>query len=205
VRVATALGVVLALGPLDPGDADRRAATELVPELGAFHSGTDLNGDGLADVLVKNDAGTIEVWRVDRLGSAPYAIEMAVPPSRAEGGEGGGLLVLAGDVPVPAGDPIAPRFDDVATFAGGRYTDTSDAARAWHEARAPAPSNAPVLTPPPDEARLRAALERAWHAVLAGQSVETVLRALGREPVPLQLRAAFDRHTRTIADKAPRR
>src|SRR6185369_4447109 len=70
VRVATPLGVVMAVGPLDIGDADRRAATELVPALvvgaegGAFRSGTDLNGDGMIDVVLKSESGALAIWHM---------------------------------------------------------------------------------------------------------------------------------------------
>jgi hypothetical protein len=206
VRVATSLGVVMALGPLDAGDLDRTAPTELVPALEGvrFRSGTDLNGDGLVDVVVKNDAGTLSIWHVDAFGSAAYAIAMAAPPSRGIEIDGDPRLALAGALPVPPGDPIAPELGDVATFAAGGYTDATPAARAWHARLVPAPSPLLVvpLGPPRDDVRLRAAVERAWHAVLAGQGAEIVLRALGREPVPAPLRAAFDRHARAVADAA---
>ncbi|MFT3768366.1 MAG: VCBS repeat-containing protein [Minicystis sp.] len=211
VRVATPLGVVMAVGPLDVGELDRRAATELVPALvggeekgdapGAYRTGTDLNGDGLLDVVLRNEAGVLSIWHFDRLGSGAYEIEMLAPPTRALDLDGDGRIDFEGEIPPAPGDAIAPRFRDVATFAGGRYVNTSPAARAWHTQRARAGVS---LTR--DEVRLRATLERAWHTVLSGdQPVKNVLETLRNEVVPEALRAAFDRHARGIAGlPAPR-
>jgi hypothetical protein len=104
-------------------------------------------------------------------------------------------------VPVDHGDPIAPRFTDVATFDGVRYSDQTPAARGFHarltEARRPQAA---------DAARLRDALERAWHAVLAGdKSAEAARKELDREAVPKGLRQAFDRHVARIEAIKPRR
>ena len=200
VRVATPAGVVLAVGPLDADDLDRSQATELVPALSladdgsgaAFRSGTDLNGDGSPDVILRNDAGALSISHLGELGSAAYPILMAVPPLRGtDVGDGG--VGLWGRLPVPPGDPIAPVLADVATFAAGAYSNTTAAAREFHAREAARPG---VKTP--DAARLRAALERAWHTVLAGQPGEGVLRDLAREPVPERLRASFDVHVRAI-------
>jgi hypothetical protein len=202
VRVATSLGVVLAVGPLDVGDLARREATELVPALvggakpgerGAFQTGTDLNGDGRTDVILRNDSGKIAIWHFDVRGSGEYAVEMVIPPSRGADLDGDGRADLIGEIESPSGDPIAPRFSDMATFEGGRYASS----KRWHAARAGAISARKDLG---DAARLRASLERAWHVALAGtEPAENVLKALGREPVPPTLRAAFERHVRAIA------
>ncbi len=212
VRVATPRGVVLAVGPLDASDLDRRKATELVPALvvgaagegGAFRSGTDLNGDGTVDVVLRNDAGALSIWHIGELGSGLYAVRMATPPLRgidveASTGEGSGRIDLWGQLPTDPADPIAPRLADVATFGGGAYSDDTAAARAWHGRE-----SARIVTATGDASRLRAALERAWHAVLGGQAPEPVLQALRKETVPLSLRAAFDAHARTIAALAAR-
>lgn len=203
VRVATALGVVMAVGPLDAGDVDRRQATELVPALhkgGAYRSGTELAGDGRLVVVLRNEAGTLAMWHVDALGSGAYAIEMETPPVRGIDVDGDGHVDLAGELPIPPDDPIAPRLTDVATFDGGRYSNASPAARAWHTELAAAPA-----IKAPEEARLRAAIERAWHAVLGGAPAESALRELRRETVAQALRASFERHARSIAEMAARR
>ena len=208
VRVATAHGVVLALGPLEAADLDRNKATELVPALlvgaggegGAFRSGSDLNGDGTLDVVLRNDLGALSIWHLGELGSGLYPVTMATPPSRGIDVEGSGHIDLWGQLPADPVDPLAPSFADVATFTGGAYSDDTPAARAWHGREAARPPPTAVG----DAARLRAALERAWHAVLGGQAPEPVLKALRREPVPPRLRASFDLHVRTIAAITPR-
>ena len=208
VRVATPRGVVLAVGPLEAGDLDRRRATELVPALLtgddgegiAFRSGTNLNGDGSLNVVVRNDAGELSIWHLGELGSGLYAVSMAAPPTRGIDVEGSGHIDLWGQLPADPADPIAPRLADVATFAGGAYSNGTPAARAWHAREAARP----LPTAVSDARRLRAILERAWHAVLEGQPPESVLQALRREPVPARLRAAFDVHQRTVAAIAPR-
>jgi hypothetical protein len=200
VRVATPRGVVLAVGPLDPGDVDRSQATELVPALllgddgsgTAFRSGTDLNGDGSPDVVLRNDAGALSIWHVGEMGAAPYPIRMAAPPLRGTDA-GDGRVGLWGRLPVPSVDPIAPRLVDVATFEAGAYSNATAAARAFHAREAARP-----VVKAPDAARLRAAIERAWHVVLAGQPAERALHELEREPVPEPLRASFEAHVRTL-------
>lgn len=211
VRVATPLGVVMAVGPLDVGDIERREATELLPALiggdagkpGAFLTGNDLNGDGRLDVVLRSDSGAIAIWHFDGLGSGAYEIAMAIAPSRGADVDGDGRVDLIGERPTPASDPIAPRFADVATFHEGRYTNASPSGRAWHARRARAavsPSGAK------DDARLRAAIERAWHTILAGtETAENVLRDLRREPAPPALRASFERHVREVATLSPGR
>ena len=207
VRVATPLGVVMAVGPLDAGDLDRRTATELVPALlgggpkgeapGAYRTGTDLNGDGRLDVVLRNEAGVISIWHFDGLGSGAYEIEMEASPTRASDLDGDGRIDLEGDLEIAPGDAIAPRFRDVATFDSGRYTNRSASARAWHMRMARA-ANAPAGAP--DETRLRIALERSFHEVLAGaRPVKNVLEDLRREPVSTGLRSTFERHVRVIA------
>jgi hypothetical protein len=200
-RVATPFGVVLAVGPLDAGDVDRDQPTELVPSLVnegralAFGSGSDLNGDGSLDVVLRNDAGSISIWHVEPLGAGPYAVYLAAPPTRGVDAEGDGRVALWAALPVAPGDPIAPRLTDVATFASGAYSDDTPAARAWHAREAASP----LPTSVSDAVRLRAALERAWHAIMAGQPPETVLSALRREPAPPPLRPWFEGHLRTLA------
>ncbi|KYF65621.1 hypothetical protein BE15_44355 [Sorangium cellulosum] len=215
VRVATPRGVVMAAGPLDSGRVDRSQATRLVPSLlpgaapdaaeplGMFRSGSDLNRDGAPDIVLSNEAGELEIWAVQPLGAARYAVELATPPRFALDVDRDGTLELAGRVPVKGGDPIAPDLLDVAGFEGGRYTHRGDAARAFHEARARADDNGPGgkrQEPPKDDAaRLRRALEQAWHAALAGRPEKETLAALDREPVPPGLQPAFAAHRARVA------
>ncbi len=210
-RVATDRGVVLAVGPLDAGDLDRREATELcravpAPEGGSgvlFQSGSDLAGDGAIAVVLRNDAGELAIWHVREIGSGVYPVTSAAPPTLGVDVDGDGRLNLWGEIPVDPADPIAPRLADVATFASGGYSDATAAARAWH-ARALEAATAPrTSTNVSDAVRLRSAIERTWHAILSGEPRETAAGALAREPVPRALRASFDRHLRTIAAIPP--
>jgi hypothetical protein len=203
VRVATPRGVVLALGPLDAGDLDRGLATELVPTLtsadpnspAAWSSGTDLNGDGAPDVVVKNEAGALAIWRVGELGSGAYGVTMAAAPTSGIVVDGDPRVALWGQARVPAGDAIAPSLTDVATFAGGAYSDATPAARAWHT-RALAAIPTAVAG---DAPRLRATLERAWHGLLEGKPRDPILGELSKERVPRALAASFEAHQRRLA------
>ncbi|WP_437605978.1 VCBS repeat-containing protein [Sorangium sp. So ce834] len=221
VRVATPRGVVMAAGPLDSARADRSQATQLVPslppgsepdateQLGAFRSGTDLNRDGAPDVVLRNEAGALEIWAVQPFGAARYAVELAAPPRFALDVDHDGTLELAGRVPVTEGDPIAPDLLDVAGFEGGRYTHRGGAARSFHAARAGGSGadaggqGRPKEPEKDDAARLRGALERAWHALLAGRPAADALAALDREPVPPALREAFAAHRARVTGAAP--
>jgi hypothetical protein len=208
VRVATTRAVVMALGPLDSRDSARDVATELVPALlledggrsgSAFQSGTDLTGDGAISVVARSEAGQLAIWRVTSLGAAPYAIAMEVKASRGLDVDGDGRVDLVGDFPVDRGEPIAPRLRDAATFDGAGFSNRTEGARAFHAGlarpAAPLASEAPVS----DEARLRRAVERAWHAVLAGQPRDEALKELQREAVPARLRASFERWVGVIS------
>jgi len=213
-RVATSRGVVLAVGPSDAG----AHATELLPALvpgetgrpedGAFRSLTDLNDDGMLDVVLRGRSGALEVHRVFATGSARYETDMSLVPKEVADVDGDGRIDLVGRVPVAEDDPIRPSFIEVATFERGAYRASSAAAITFHASRADAPpqrSESPVG----DASRLRRALERAWHALHAGRDRASTLEALTKEPVPASLRASFDKHvTRLRADagaKSPSR
>jgi hypothetical protein len=207
VRAATAHGVVLALGPFEQPDVDNRPA-ELVAALApdavsaddVTRQLTDLNGDGLLDAVLRNRRGAIEIHRIGPLGSSPHAVRMAVVPSELADADGDGRLDLIGRAEVPEDDPIAPALVDMATFEDGQYTNASAGARAFHDrlASPPAARSRPLPAPIDDATRLRGAIERAWHALLAGNARARVLEALGAEPVPQPLRASFDRHRARI-------
>jgi hypothetical protein len=232
VRAATSRGVVLALGPLDARELARAEATELVPSLlpaddgdarhGAFRSGTDLNGDELPDVIVRSEAGALEVWSLDVFGANRYPVELEAPPTSGADVDGDGRVDLLGAVPVPPFDPIAPSLDDVATADARGFSHGTEGARAWHAARAAElarPADAPAKAeatagrppkPPTDEARLRRAIERAWHRALAGEARDAALAELDRERVPAALRASFEAWQRRVeraarAEAAPPR
>jgi hypothetical protein len=200
VRAITPRAVVMAVGPLDAADHDRRPATELVPALvpgeqgGAYRSGTDLTGDGSPDVILRNEAGALEIWHLAELGAGRYQVLLEGPPTAAADVDEDGKIDLLGRAPIAPDDPLAPNLGDVATFDGERYSDLTPPARAWHARRA----ETPIPGSGGDELRLRAAVERAWHAILAGQPRDKALRALERESVPPKLRDAWARHVKRL-------
>ena len=208
IRVATARSVVMAVGPLDSRDTARDVATELVPALlvedggrrgSAFRSGTDLTGDGAISVVAKSETGQLAIWRITSLGASPYPIAMQAAATRALDVDGDGRVDLVGDLATDRGDTISPRLSDAATFDGVGFSDRTEGARAFHaELCEPAPPSKGDAKPG-DERRIRAAVERAWHAVRAGKSRDDALKELQREAVPARLRASFDRYVSVIS------
>jgi hypothetical protein len=207
IRVATTRSVVMAVGPLDARETARDAATELVPALmtddggraAAFLSGTDLTGDGATSVVARSETGQLTIWRVTSLGASPYPAVMAAPAMQGLDVDGDGRVDLVGNLVADAPDAIAPKLSCAATFDGVRFSDRTEGARAFHAALAEV---AKSDDKPSDEARIRRAIERAWHAVLAGKSKDEALKELGSEAVPPRLRAAFD-HWVGVISSAP--
>ncbi len=208
IRVATARTVVMAVGPLDPGDTARATATELVPALveedggragSAFQSGTDLTGDGTIAVVARSESGELTIWRVTPLGASPYPVAMQGAATRGLDVDGDGHVDLAGDLPRDRGDTIGARLGDVATFDGVGFSDRTAGARAFHAALADAPANGKSDAKPGDEAHVRRAVERAWHSVLAGRSKDDALKELQREEVPARHRSSFERYVSVIS------
>jgi hypothetical protein len=237
VRVATSRGVVMAVGPLAPTDP-RDRATELVTALvpgplgdeasGAYQSGTDLNGDGSPDVVVRNERGVMEVWGILATGATLYTIVLEVPATRALDVDNDGQVDFVGEVEVAPDDPIAPRLEDAATFQGAMYSNRTAAAKAWHARRADAlaaatpnstgtgagtgaatgtgtatgtgaGAGAGAAPPVSDAMRLRRALELAWHRILSGAPRKAALENLDKEPIPADLREPFQRYRRIIS------
>jgi hypothetical protein len=161
----------------------------------AWSSGSDLNGDGSPDALVRNEAGALAVWHLGELGSGVYGVAMAAAPTSGVAIDGDPHLALWGAASIAAGDPIAPKLVDVATFADGAYANSTPAARAWH-ARAGAAIPKAVAG---DAARLRAVIERAWHGLLEGKPRDPILTDLAKESVPRSLAASFQAHERRLA------
>jgi hypothetical protein len=220
VRIATPYAVVMAVGPLDSSERDRDQPTELVaalimgpssvPQKGAgdrggelqgaaLRSGTDLNGDGAPDVVLRSETGALEMWRISRMGSNRYDVILETRPTRAEDADGDGSVDLAGEVFVPGSEPISAELVDIATFDGERYANSTETARAYHEIRLQALSEQSARNPSlGDAARLKRAVEGCWHAILAGRPRKTALAALDREMVPDALRQAFQALRRRV-------
>lgn len=166
VRVVTPSGIVLALGPDRALPRDPTVPSRLLPAwLGAYPSGQDLTGDSMPDVIVAADDGTLAVYRIDRLGSLRYPVLSDVSPSRIVDINTDGWLDLQGAVPVPAGDPIAPELVEVAVCTGGGFSARHPATIAWHRERE---KSIVIPSDGPPERRLKAAIEKAFHAMRAG-------------------------------------
>jgi hypothetical protein len=165
VRVATRYGVVMALGPTSSHDALRGNHVQLVTTLaeGRWRSGSDLNGDGLPDVVVTRSSGGIEIWGLHAKGASPYPVEAIVPVTEATDVDGDGRPDLVGVVPVPKGDGVAPHLVEVATFLGGEYRTDTPSVRSWHARK---------LRERTTKRSPASSVERAWHGIRAGQDRE---------------------------------
>lgn len=199
LRVATPSGIVLALGPPDP-KLVVPPSTELRRSLleGGWFSGTDLNGDGAPEVVVQDGRGVLSVWRVERHGATPLPINLAFSPTFALDVDGDGHPDFAGKPEDLPENELSPAFVDAAVFDGARYTNTHPEVLAWHireRDRAAEASLEALEAKEPREA-LQAALERAFHAVFAGEELKDALAELSRVakeagPLPAELRDAL--------------
>jgi hypothetical protein len=176
VRVATPASIVLALGPPALAAPDPTEPNELLPtlmEAGAYPSGTDFTGDGAPDVALRAMDGSLAVFRVDPMGATRYPVRLGVMPTRALDVNADGRPDLAGNVPIQPGDPIAPDLVDVAIGVGSAFRNDVPDALAFHRARRD--------RLPPGEAssaavRLKGAIERAYHALRAGDAASAALQ-----------------------------
>ncbi|WP_156338578.1 VCBS repeat-containing protein [Chondromyces crocatus] len=215
VRVVSSRGLVLTLGPRSLRDLDHFRATELLahPLLGDVPlddddiqraSLGDLNGDGSLDVVLRSEAGTLEVWSLRAFSATPYPIELTTLPTLALDIEPGSGLSLGGRPQPVETDQLQPDLLEIATFESGRYTGQSAAARAYHARRARelttesrSPSTEP--TAPDETTRLRRAIERAWYTLLAGRPRTEVLTALDKERVSSEHEGVFAAYRTRIA------
>jgi hypothetical protein len=197
-RVVTPASVVLALGPARVVLQEPPRPDELLPALhpsGAFPSGVDLTGDRAPDVVLRASDGTLAVYRIDLLGSAPYPIQLRTPPTRALDLDEDGRPDLAGVAPVPEGDAIHPELLDIAVADGTSFRNDHPAVLAHHRALAERPlppGSAPLAL------RLRAALERAFHQLAAGDPMTQALQPAAdlvaeHHPLPPPLAASWAR------------
>lgn len=211
IRVATAAGVILALGPIEPRATVRTEPDDLVAGLqldgegsadpGAdgkvFRSMTDLTGDGTLDIVAQTEDGVLAVYSLGPRGATRVEVVMAALPTRGEDVDGDGKVDLWGEVDANEKDPIAPVFTDVATFDGRKFSNQTAAAKAWHRSEAEAVAvDAPTMAG--TAVGLRRALERAWHGVLAGGDRKEALEALEKARPDASLRPAFERHRERI-------
>jgi hypothetical protein len=170
VRVATRYGVVMALGPTSSHDAMRGVEVALVPSLEeGWKSGSDLNGDGMPDVVVARSGGALEVWGLHARGASPYPIDALVPVTGAMDVDGDGRPDLMGTVSVPPGEALVPSLVEVVSFAGGRYRYDTPSVRAFHAQRAREIAG---------DRSGAAHVARAWHALRSGKDPAKVMKAL---------------------------
>lgn len=175
VRVATGYGVMLALGPAAPGGAGRPVRTELVAALadgGGWRSGTDLNGDGCPDMVVRGEDGSIELWCLMPRGASAYPVQSLVPPDHAVDVDEDGRPDLAARVQLGAGDAVSPFVLEVAVFQDGGYRADAEAAKSWHLRewrRLTVPADADAGGGSDRAPELTTIIETAWHALRAGR------------------------------------
>lgn len=184
VRVATPYGVVMALGPSGANE-ENREATELVPALlvleggeTAYTSGTDLNGDGMPDVVLRNTVGELAIWGILSHGAKRYEIEMGAGATWALDANRDGWVDVGGTYldPAKTGDVLSPRWEEIAVWEKerGHYTQDSEGARGWHRLKVEAlntqEARAKAGIDYTDAMRLRYALERAWHVGHMGEA-----------------------------------
>lgn len=204
-RVATPASVVLALGParLVLGEAPR--PDELLPSLlpgGGFPSGSDLTGDGAPDVALRASDGALAIYRVDLVGSSPYPIVLRAPPTRVVDVNEDGRPDLAGAPLAPEQDPLRPDLVDVAIADGTSFRNDHPSAIAFHQVQADAPAPPPGAPLP---LRLKAALERAFHARCAGAPLAQAFQpaadlAAAAHPLPDAVAASWVRWRGWISD-----
>lgn len=217
VRVATPYGVVMALGPLEAIE-EKREATELVPALvigeggeTAYSSGSDLNGDGTPDVVLRSTGGVMQIWGILSHGAKRYEILMEASPTRALDADGDGIVDFGGDFVYSqlhssrGNDVLEPRWEDVAVWDKdrGHYWNGAEGARAWHRARLQALGEEERLKKAGidygDAMRLRYALQKAWHRRFLGETeAKAALKELDQEKVPDTLKEVFGDYRRRL-------
>jgi hypothetical protein len=166
-----------------------------------FYSMMDVTGDGTPDLMARDDDGRLAIFSLKPRGAVRIEVELEVAPREGADVDGDGHLDLLGRVRVDDDDPIKPDFVDVATWSGAKLSNKTDAAKAFHARERDA---RPVPEEPMEPApKLKRALERAWHAVLAGGDRDKVMKALDEEKPAPKLAGAFAVHRLRI-DKISR-
>lgn len=206
-RVVTPASIALALGPPTLPRREPPGPSELLPSLldgGAFASGADLTGDRAPDLVLRAPDGSLAIYRVDLLGATPYPVALRSPPTTALEINDDGYPDLAGAPPIPPDDPLRPELLDVAVAEPTSFRNDHPAALAFHRARAARPLPDPSAPLP---ARLRAALERAFHARCAGDPWPAAFQpaadlAAQNHPLPDPLAASWVRWRGWLMDAA---
>src|SRR5262249_311004 len=143
--------------------------------------------------------GELEVWQLEEIGARRYEVLIATPVLEAGDANGDGRMDLGGAIAVGDADPIRPELRDWATFDGARFSNDTPAVHALHERTPPAPappktSDGEPAVAPSGTARLRRALERAWHRILAGHPRDAALADLDRETLSPAHMQSFTTH-----------
>ncbi|MBI5532306.1 MAG: VCBS repeat-containing protein [Deltaproteobacteria bacterium] len=188
VRVATGFGVILALGPRDPTDLSRARRHRLVESLGGgggWKSGTDLNGDGHPDVVVRSEDGTFDIWCLMPKGASPYPMRSIAPPDHVVDIDDDGRPDPAARIRLAGGEALEVEIVEVMTFDERGYRNDTSAVKAWHQRELrrlggpqPGDAGADAGAPVHDDRRtLAEAIERGWHAIRSGESGAKALQA----------------------------
>jgi hypothetical protein len=204
IRVATPSGVILALGPIATSDNLRREPCELVVSVsgpppdggGPFMSMMDFLGTGFPSVIVKDEDGRLAIFTLNPHGAVKVETDFEVVPTEVSDIDSDGHLDLRGHVKMDDDDPIHPDFVDVATFDGRRFSNKTQPARAFHSMLRDERNDDPPSTDA--TVRARRALERAWHAALAGDDAKKTLEKLDQEKPAKALASAFAFHRARI-------
>jgi hypothetical protein len=169
LRVATRYGVVMALGPPSAEEAARGEGISWVVRLAdRWDSGTDINDDGMPDVVVVRASKGLEIWGLHYRGASPYPMDGVVPMTEAMDIDGDGRPELMAAVPTRA-EPVKPQLVEILEFKSGRYRPDTPLVRRYHAVKGEAMRDMPTEA---------AAVQMDWHRFRAGEDVADVLKAL---------------------------